>query len=138
MEISYFYYNEKSFMNNLRRNKKLYGEEFAKVVNSDKKLKSLTTFLLANALMVQKALAETTPELEESLTKVDLAGGTFLTIIQRFGYWICLILCAIEIIRSLMQGDTKSIGKSVFKYILAFATFFFLPWIFDLIKGIFK
>ena len=134
MEVVFFYYNDKNFMNNLKRNKELYGEEFAKVVNSDKKLKAMATFVIANGLMIQKAFAETT----DVLNKIDVAGSTFLNIIQGFGYWACLIMCAIEIIRSLMQGDTKSIGKSVFKYILGFATFYFLPWLFNIIKAIFQ
>lgn len=137
MEITYFYYNQNSLKNKLRKNKQLYGEEFAKFIHSDKKLKIITTFVIANALMIQKAIAETPPDIEDSLGKIDAAGGTFLLICRRFAYWLCLIMCIIEILRSLMQGDTKSIGKVIFKYVLAFATLYFMPWLFNIIKSIF-
>ncbi|WP_027633405.1 hypothetical protein [Clostridium hydrogeniformans] len=136
MEITFFYYNENSFKNRLMREKYKWGEEFAKVVMADKKLKALTTFVMANTLMLKKACASSA-EIAADLGKVDLAGGTLLTICRRFGYWVCLIMCIAEIIKSLSQGDTKGIGKIVAKYTIGFATFYFLPWIFDLIKAMF-
>ena len=131
MEVVFFYHNENSFKNRLIREKDKWGEEFAKIVMEDKKLKALTTFVIANTLMIKKATATT------NLSKVDVAGSTLLGICRSFGYWVCLIMCIIEIIKSLTQGDTKGIGRIVAKYVIGFATFYFLPWIFDLIKTMF-
>lgn len=134
MEITYFYYNEKGFINNFKKNRELYAEEFAKFINSDNKLRTLTTFVIANGLMLQKALAST----NDAISKIDIAGNTFLGITRSFTYWLCIILCIIDIIKGLMQGDTKSIGKTIFKYTLVFATAYFLPWLFNIIKDIFQ
>ena len=43
----------------------------------------------------------------------------------------------IDILKSLMQGDTKSIPKIVLNYALAYAALLLFPWLLDLIKGIF-
>lgn len=43
------------------------------------------------------------------LSKVDKAGIMILTIIRRVGYWACIILALMDIVKNLMEGDTKSI-----------------------------
>lgn len=72
------------------------------------------------------------------LTKVNQAGNILLTIVRTFGYWVCLIMGITEVIKSLLNGDTKSIGKIIAKYLLGFASFYALPWLMDIIKGIFE
>jgi hypothetical protein len=75
---------------------------------------------------------------DPGLDKIDKAGATILNLCRKIGYWACIIMAVIEIIRSLAQGDTKSIGKIIMKYSLGFGALFILPWIFDLIAEIFK
>ncbi|WP_051350722.1 hypothetical protein [Caloramator sp. ALD01] len=72
------------------------------------------------------------------LSKVDKAGITILTIIRRVGYWACIILALMDIVKNLMEGDTKSIWETIAKYTVAFTTLYLLPWLFDLIAAIFK
>lgn len=59
----------------------------------------------------------------------------YVKIIARFG---CLILCGLEIMKDLNAGDTKSIAKILFKYILAYLVVVGLPWVFDEIDATFK
>lgn len=72
------------------------------------------------------------------LNKVDKAGIMILTIIRRVGYWACIILALMDIVKNLMEGDTKSIWKTIAKYTVAFLSLYLLPWLFDLIAGIFQ
>lgn len=72
------------------------------------------------------------------LSKVNVAGNTLLTIVRTFGYWTCLIMGITEVIKSLLNGDTKSIAKIMAKYILGFSSFYALPWLMDIVKGIFE
>lgn len=105
-------------------------EDLAETINKNRYIKGLATFVLANMMYVKTALAN--PD------KVAKAGGAILNIVRSFGYWICLIMCIVEIIKSLMQGDTKSISKIIAKYAIGFGSFYFLPWFFDLIKEMFS
>lgn len=76
--------------------------------------------------------------LSPDLSKVDKAGIMILEIVRRVGYWACIILALMDIIKSLMEGSTKDIWKTIAKYTVAFATLYILPWLFDLIAAIFK
>lgn len=108
-----------------------YGEveALAYKINKNKYLKGLVTFVLANMFYIKKAYA--------GVDKINKAGGILLNVVRTFGYWICIIMCVLEIIRSLMQGDTKSISKIIIKYAIGFGSFYFLPWIFEIIKDVF-
>lgn len=72
------------------------------------------------------------------LSNVDKAGRILLEIVRTFGYWTCLIMGITEVIRSLLNGDTKGIGKIMAKYLLGFSSFYALPWLMDIVKGIFE
>jgi len=104
-----------------------------KIINN-KNLKKITIFALAGLMYAEKALAATV----DASKKINTAGSTIFEICRNIGYWACLIMCIIEIIRSLMQGDTKGISKIISKYVVGFGALYIVPWIFDLIKGIFS
>lgn len=118
------------FLDNKRAKDNGELEYLAYKINKDRYLRGLTTFVLANVLYIRNAYA--------SIDKINKAGGNLLGVVRTFGYWVCLIMCVLEIIRTLMQGDTKSIGKIIVKYCIGFGSFYFLPWIFDLIKESFS
>lgn len=129
MYISVIYENR--FLRELKYNKVLYSEKFAKEILKDEDLTKKTVFLLGNLLMLEKIVYAANPS-------IDKAGGILLGLVQNFGYWVCLIMCALEVIRTLLQGDTKSIGKVVAKYVVGFGTFYFLPWLFNIIRDCFN
>lgn len=107
-------------------------ELVAKHINTNTKLKKEAVFVLGSLLYVNEVANAADP-----LGKIDTAGGTILNIVRRIGYWCCIIGCIIDIIKALMQGDTKSIAKIMMKYALAFGALYIFPWILDLIKSIF-
>ena len=105
-------------------------EVVATKIRKNKRIERMTVFVLGSLMYSQKVFAGGTG-------KIDNAGITILGVCRQIGYWACIIMCVIEIIRSLMQGDTKSISKIISKYVLGFAALYLVPWIFDLIKEVF-
>ena len=93
--------------------------------------------LYLNNLSVE-VMASTGPNVTKFNSKVNEIGNMFVGIIQTIGYWTCLIMCAVEILKCLFQGDTKSLTKIICKYLMAFAGLYILPWIFELIKSMFS
>ena len=70
-------------------------------------------------------------------TAIDKAGMQILELIRKDGYWIGIILCSKDVIKHCMRGHLESIGTIVAMYGLGFGVLYFLPWLFDLIKGLF-
>lgn len=134
MKICVIYSNTKveNFKNKQKAKYNSNMELVAKHINADSKLKKQAIFVLGSLFYVQDAVSAT-----GDLGKIDKAGNTILGIVRKTGYWICIVGCIIDIIKSLMQGDTKSIAKIMMKYALAFAALYIFPWMLDLIKAIF-
>jgi hypothetical protein len=51
---------------------------------------------------------------------------------------VLLVMCILEVLKCVANGDTKEIGKIIMKYLLAFMVLFLIPWAFDLVIGIFS
>lgn len=135
MKICIIYHN--SILENFKqKQREIYNKNLelvAKHINSNSKLKKKAVFVLGSLLYIQENVyAATNP-----LNKVDEAGTTILDIVRKVGYWICIIGCIIDIIKALLQGDTRTIAKIMMKYALAFSALYLFPWILDLIKSIF-
>ena len=107
------------------------NELIAYNILNNKNLKKVMVVAMGSLMYCQNVLAAT------NTGKIDVAGIAILGICRQIGYWACIIMCCIEIIRSLMQGDTKGISKIISKYVLGFGALYLMPWIFDLIKSIF-
>lgn len=132
MNIVIFYHNDKLY--EIKRKAKSQGaEQFAKIVMKDDRLKKLAVFTLGSLLYCNKVIAEGI----DASSKIDAAGWKILDIARSIGYWICLVMCITEIIKTIMEGNAKNISKIMMKYALAFAALYFFPWILDLIKEIF-
>lgn len=116
-------------------------EYIAKKIMADPRLKKMSAFLLGSILYLNNAVTKvnaSAPSVEAFDQKINEAGTLFVGIIQSFGYWMCIIMCAVEILKALFQGDTRSISKIIIKYLLAFSSVYAIPWIFDLIKALFS
>ena len=70
-------------------------------------------------------------------TAIDKAGNEILLLIRKVGYWVGIILCSKDVIKYCMRGHLESIGTIVAMYGMGFGVLYFLPWLFDLIKGLF-
>lgn len=103
-----------------------------KIINDDR-LRRMTVFVIAGLNYASEVLADTS----QAVAKINVAGYTFLNIVQTLGYWLCLIGCIMEILKSLMNGSSKDVGKLMLKYLLIFAALYLMPFAFDLIREIF-
>ena len=95
---------------------------------SKEKVNDISALLVANLLCTESVNA----------ANIDTAGIKILGICRNVGYWMCLIMASIEIIKSLMQGNTKGVSSIIVKYGLGYGSLFIMPWIFDLIKSLFS
>ena len=128
-------YTFKEF-NELLEAKKDTGEYIAKKILKDNRIKKMALFVMASTLNFNTlAYADTT---EAAFNKIDQGGMLFLRLAQKLGYWTCIVLCVIEILKCLFNGDNKDIMRIVLKYIIAMSSLYALPWIFDLIVSIFS
>lgn len=109
-------------------------EAIAKHIRSNKRLEKMFTFVMGSLMFFQdnSVLAA-----GNGVKGIDPLGFKLLGIFRSFAYWICIIMCIVEICKSLLQGDSKSIGKIVVKYVLAFAAIYLVPWLFDVIRDSF-
>lgn len=101
-------------------------EKQATIIMSNPKYKAafiITATLLMSIFAPSPVIAAANP--------FDKLGWTFWGYVKAFGRFACLIMAGVEIIKSLGSGDTKSIAKILFKYLIAYATFTILPWAFD-------
>lgn len=112
-------------------NKYSYGQVNLKL---NKRLTVMLTFVFANLMMINNAFAKASV----NTASLDKVGFTMLGIVRSFGYWILLILCLIEIIKSLLSGDTKGVGKIIVKYLLGFGALYFMPMLFDIVREAFN
>lgn len=73
------------------------------------------------------------------LDSIDILGNTFLTIVRRGMYWVCLIKSIIDIGKEVQKGGDNmgNIGKIIMKYVLAFASLYIMPYLFDLVRDSF-
>lgn len=108
-------------------------ESIAKRIMKDDRLRKMTIFVIAGLNYASTVLADTS----QAVAKINSAGNTFLSIFQSIGYWLCLIGCIMEILKSVMNGSSKDVGKTMLKYILIFAALYLMPFAFNLIREIF-
>jgi hypothetical protein len=114
------------------------SEYIAKKILNDQRFKKMFAFSVGSLLYFSKTIISAAEPTVKGLDKINYAGNTLLTVARTIGYWVCLVMCIVEIIKSVANGDTKSISKIVMKYILAIGAFYMLPWLFDLVKAIFS
>lgn len=101
---------------------------------SNNQLKKIAVITIASALHFQEVVFAN----DGGVAKIDAVGLKFLAVIQTIGYWVCIIMCLVEIIKNLSSGDYKKIGAIVAKYLLVMAALYGLKWAFDFIRDTFK
>ena len=151
MEILIINKNQKTILNWKHKNIKQKCDdslnEITNKISKSKIAKGSFIFVLANMMYSQakaSSLGQDAQEvanskaLVDTTTKLTHAGNAIFGIVQTVGYWLILIMCIIEILKCLMQGDTKSIAKVMMKFGLAYASFYLFPWILDLIRTVFS
>ncbi|MDU1279242.1 MAG: hypothetical protein E6960_12260 [Clostridium sp.] len=108
-------------------------ESIATKIMNNNRIRKMVVFTIASLNYMNTVLADTS----EAVARINIAGNTFLTIFQSIGYWLCLIGCIMEILKSVMNGSSKDVGKVMLKYLLIFAALYLMPFAFNLVKEIF-
>lgn len=105
-----------------------------KILNNNNMRKIVVLLLAIGFILIDQPVFAT-----PNLSGVDKLGSIFLSILQRGGYWICLIMGIKDIICALVKGgdNFKEIGKVIMTYVVAFASLYMLPYLFDLAKSCF-
>lgn len=94
-------------------------------------------YMLAVTILALTIDLSSITALAADTSAIDKAGMEILNLIRKVGYWVGIILCAKDVIKQCMRGQTESVGTIVAMYGMSFGVLYFLPWLFDLIKGLF-
>lgn len=133
-------YTWDEFMNKSNEQELKKLEKLAIMAEHNKHLKVAIIIFLSNLFYISEKVGSAVvyAAATDPFSKINLLGMRFLGIAQVFGYWICIIMCVVDIIKSLMQGDAKGAGKIFVKYLIAFIALFGVKYAFDEVKTIFQ
>ena len=112
-----------------RTNQNKEAETFTNKIMKNARLKKFTITLLGMSLYFKDVFAAT--------KGIDALGWTLLGLIRHWAYWILLIWCIVEVIKSGMSGESKKTFPIIMKFVIIFASMYLIPGIFDAIKGAF-
>lgn len=70
-------------------------------------------------------------------SKFNEIGMNFLRNAQMAAYFIFAIMCSIEILKTVISKKANEVPSIIIKYLIAFACFYAVPSLFDVIRDIF-
>jgi hypothetical protein len=100
--------------------------------------KKLTRFVIVTTALVCMSIKAHANETAQAITQIQSAENQIVPVILAIIGSICSIACIGEIGKSLITKKGADIGQIIMKYILAFAGASAVPWIFRIIRGMFK
>ena len=68
------------------------------------------------------------------VSQIDYTGSTNLIFLKTVGYWTCIIIASKDILISLLNKNTKKIGKNILKSLPVYGGLYILPWCLETIK----
>lgn len=102
------------------------------LIINNPRLKKVIVLAMACSLIVEKTVLA-----EPNIQVISNAGQTLLSTAQVIGYWACLVMCIVEIIMAMLSHQSNKLKEICIKYVIAFASLYFMPWVFDLIRDLF-
>ncbi|MGV3076425.1 hypothetical protein ACEE21_15205 [Clostridium baratii] len=96
------------------------------------------TLVFTVALINYSVVAFAEPNVQATFSKIDKLGYAGLSILKKIGFWLCLICCFVEILKSFINSDARDVWKIFFKYITIYLVLHFLPYAFQLISSAFE
>lgn len=73
----------------------------------------------------------------DAFVKIDEVGNEILSIGQKIGYWIVVIVSTFQVIQASANGNRHKIGEIIFMAILTFGALFIIPYALNLVSDIF-
>lgn len=110
-------------------------ETIAGKILKNTKLKHLTITTIALINMNITAHAD---ETSQAISQIQQAENKIVPVILAIIGTICTIACIAQIGKSVMTRKGDDIGQIVMRYVLAFAGACSVPWMFRIIRSIFK
>lgn len=107
-------------LNHVKKNRRLYM-----------KLVYVTAILLFNA----NPVIVMAMNVDEAIAKIDNFGNQILKLIQVIAYWTTLITTVKKSAETAIMGDRKQVLGEALKGAMIAGIIFFLPELFDMIKG---
>ena len=104
-------------------------ETFARKIMKNARLKKFVVVMLGASLYFKSVFAST--------KAIDKLGWTMLGLVRDYAYWVLLLWCIIDVIKSGLGGDSKRTLPIIMKFLLIFASMYVLPNLYDAIKGAF-
>jgi len=108
-------------------------EVYTGKIIKNKSLRIFVTAMLGCSLYINKVLAAQTVPCATG-AGIDRLGFIMMALIKKWGYWIILIACLVEVVRAGASGDSKKILSIILRNIITFAAIYLVPEIFDAIK----
>lgn len=103
------------------------------------KNKRLTKFVVITTALINMSInVYANDETAKAVAQIQSAENQIVPVILAVIGAICTIACIAEIGKSLISKKGNDIGQIIMKYILAFAGSCAVPWIFRIIRGMFK
>lgn len=130
------YKNGEKTLRQIKRERKELSaiENITTQIMENPRIRRMAVFTIASINYASGVLADTT----DAFGKINKGGFMILGVIQTVGYWLCVLSCIMEILKTVMNGSTKDVGKVMVKYLLIFGSLYLMPWLFDLIKAVFE
>lgn len=77
-------------------------------------------------------------DITDAYARLDRGGYLALGILKKIGFWLCIICCFVEILKSFLNNDARDVWKIFFKYISVFLVLYSLPVVFRFIAELFE
>jgi len=72
------------------------------------------------------------------LDKLDDTGNSFLYLATRIGKWIVIIMCIMDIIKCALNHNRNGVGQALVTYGMIYGAMFFVPYMMNMIEGVFQ
>jgi hypothetical protein len=102
------------------------------------KNKQLTRFVVVSTAFICMSINAYANETTEAISQIQNAENQIVPVILAIIGSICTICCIAQIGKSLITSKGADVGQIVMRYVLAFAGSCAVPWIFRIIRGMFK
>ena len=116
-----------NMLNHLKKNRRLYM-----------KLVYIVTMMFMSGYISPELFGITAyaADVNQAIAKINDLGEKILELIRVIAYWTVTIITSKNCIRAALNGDKKGVGESITQGIIIMATIYFLPELFDMMKGI--
>lgn len=113
-----------NMLNHLKKHKRLYF-----------KLVMIVAMMFMSGY-INPAHAATLINVDDAIHKIDTLGDQLLRLMQAIAYWTMIVITGKECLTEAINGNKKGVGNAAIKGVMVMAVIYFLPDLFDMMKGL--